>query len=115
MNHPPIRLYLDEDVSATVAKMLRSRGFVAVTTQETNRVGESDESQLEFASNAGMTLLTHNRRDFDGLVRQYVERNQPHAGIIMTAQRPANETVKRLLVILNYVSAEEIRNNIRYI
>ena len=37
-------LYLDEDVSALVAELLRARGFDALTTHEAGRKGAKTES-----------------------------------------------------------------------
>ena len=62
-----IRLYLDEDVSALVGRLVASRGFEARTTGEAGNLGCSDEEQLAYAASQGMTLLTHNRADFDQL------------------------------------------------
>ncbi len=45
-----IRLYLDEDVDALLAKLVRSRGFEAMTTQEAARAGATDADQPAFAS-----------------------------------------------------------------
>jgi hypothetical protein len=39
-------LYIDEDVSALLTKLLRSRGFVVVSAQEAGTLGGSDEEQL---------------------------------------------------------------------
>lgn len=69
MNRLFIELYLDEDVSVLVADLLRARGFIDDTTQETGRTGQNDEAQLEYAVRQHKTLLTHNRADFEALVR----------------------------------------------
>lgn len=50
MNGLFLELYLDEDVDVVVADLLRARGFVARTTLEENRVGATDEQQLECAA-----------------------------------------------------------------
>ena len=46
MNRLFIELYLDEDVSALVAKLLRVRGFTVQTTQEAGRTETDDDKQL---------------------------------------------------------------------
>lgn len=89
MNRLFIELYLDEDVSVLIAQLLRARGFVVMTTQEAAKLGASDREQLEFATSRGLTLLTHNRRDFETLAQSYFESNQTHPGImIATRHRP---------------------------
>ncbi len=110
-----IELYLDEDVSVLVAELLRARGFVALTTRECKRLGSSDREQLEYATSQRKTLLTHNRADFEALAQQYYSAGQIHHGIIVAVRRPAHEIVRRLLMILNQVTADEIKNQLRYI
>ena len=66
-----IELYLDEDVSIVVADLLRARGFIAITTREAGQLGNSDADQLAYTFSQKMTLLTHNRIDFEKLAKQY--------------------------------------------
>jgi predicted nuclease of predicted toxin-antitoxin system len=115
MNHLFIELYLDEDVDVLVAELLKARGFMAITTQKAKQKGRKDSEQLAFATSQQMALLTHNRVDFELLARQYFEAGKTHYGIIIATRRPAYELVRRLLVILNHVTAEEMMNQIRYI
>jgi hypothetical protein len=37
-----IELYLDEDVDVLLAQLMRARGFVVVTTQETGQLRNND-------------------------------------------------------------------------
>ena len=46
-----IELYFDEDVDVLVADLIRARGFRAITTQEVNRKGQTDDEQRAFAVN----------------------------------------------------------------
>jgi hypothetical protein len=57
----------------------------------------------------------HNRADFEALAREYFAAGQAHAGIIIAIRRSPHELASRLLMILNQVTADEIRNQIRYI
>ena len=110
-----IELYLDEDVSVMVADILRARGFVAATTQDAGNLASGDHEQLEYAISQQRTLLTHNRADFEALAQRYFDSDQTHHGIIIAVRRPPNELVKRLLPILNSITADEIENQLRYI
>ena len=110
-----VELYLDEDVSVLVADLLRARGFAATTTQEAGRLGSSDAEQLEYATDQRKTLLTHNRADFESLARQYFSARESHCGIIIATRHSPQEIVRRLLIILNQVTADEIENQLRYI
>ena len=50
----------DEDVYAAVAPALGKAGLDAVSTPETGRLGEPDESQLIWATSEGRALVTFN-------------------------------------------------------
>lgn len=110
-----IELYLDEDVSVLVAELVRARGFVALTTRDAGRLHTSDVDQLAYAVNHHKTLLTHNRADFETLSQTYAATGQTHAGIIIAVRHPPYEIVRRLLLILNQVTADEMRDQVRYI
>ncbi|MBM4044089.1 MAG: hypothetical protein FJ279_03165 [Planctomycetes bacterium] len=110
-----IELYLDEDVSALVGKLVRSRGFAATTAREAGEAGKSDAEQLAFAASQQRTLLTHNRADFEALARQYADEGRTHYGIVIAVRRPPHEIARRLLTILNRVPADEMVNQLRYI
>jgi kynurenine formamidase len=108
-------LYLDEDVDVLVAKLVRARGFDAATTQESDQIGNTDQQQLNYATEHHKTLLTHNRVDFENLARDYVLNGRSHHGIIIAVRRSPYDLVGRLLTILNTVAADEIENQVRYI
>jgi hypothetical protein len=110
-----IELYLDEDVDVLVSKLIQVRGFAATTTQEVGRLGGSDKEQLAYAVSQHKTLLTHNRIDFEILARQYFASGQTHHGIIIAVRRTPQELVRRLLIILNHDTVDEIRDQLRYI
>jgi hypothetical protein len=110
-----IELYLDEDVDVLLAQLVRARGFSAVTTQEAGRLGATDEQQLFYAASQHWALLTHNRADFESLHQAFVAPGREHSGIIIAARRSPYEMVRRLLLILNQVTADEMQNQLRYI
>lgn len=110
-----IELYLDEDVDVLVAGLVRARGFHAITTQEAGQIRNNDAEQLAYAVNQQKTLLTHNRADFEALAQQYLTTGQTHYGIIIAVRRLPYEIVRRLLTILNHVTADEMENQLRYI
>jgi len=115
MNRLFIELYLDEDVDVLVADLVRARGFKAVTTQEAGRKRRDDDEQLGFAASRQSTLLTHNRVDFEALAQRYFTEGKTHSGIIIATRRDPYEIAKRLLVILNHVTADEMTDQIRYV
>jgi predicted nuclease of predicted toxin-antitoxin system len=115
VNHFFIELYLDEDVDVLVADLLRTRGFVATTTRDAGKLQASDAERMACALGRQETLLTHNRADFEALARTYLATGQFHHGIIIATRHPPYEIVRRLLLILNQVTADEMQDQLRYI
>ena len=110
-----VKTYLDENISVVVAELLRSRGFQAISAQEVGNKSLSDSSQLEFASNQKMSILTHDRIDFENLAKEYFVNGKTHHGIIIAVRRPIHEIAERLLKVLNEFTADEMTNQIIYI
>jgi predicted nuclease of predicted toxin-antitoxin system len=92
-------LYTDEDMSALVATLLRSRGLDVTTVPEQATLGKTDPAQLEFAASLNRCLLTHNRVDFERLHLQYMEEERQHFGIIVVPQKNAYEVAQLLKAI----------------
>jgi hypothetical protein len=109
-----IELYLDEDVDILVADLVRARGFRATTTQEAGQLGRSDADQLAYAVQHGQALLTHNRRHFEALAQQYSVEGRTHHGIVLAVRHQPYEIARRLLLILNHVTADELQDQLRY-
>jgi hypothetical protein len=111
-----IALYVDEDVDVLIADLIRARGLMATTTQEAGQLHNNDADQLAYAVSCHCALLTHNRTDFEALAQDYFAAGQTHYdGIIIAVRRPPQEIARRLLRILNHVTAEEMQNQVRYI
>ena len=92
-----------------------ARGFRAMTTQQAGHVGNTDEEQLAFATDQRKPILTDNRVDFEALARKYLEDEKTHSGIIIAVRRHPKELARRVLILLNLLTADEIENQIRYI
>jgi hypothetical protein len=75
--------YLDEDLSPRVAQLLRQSGLDAVSAHEAGHGGRLDLKQLRFATNEERCLVTRNVADFVEIVRDLVNRQEAHAGIIL--------------------------------
>ena len=114
MNRLFIELYLDEDVDVFIADLVRARGFKAITTQEAGQIGKGDEEQLAYSVSLQNTFFTHNRDDFEKLAEEYFEAGKEHHGIIIAVRRQPYEIVRRLLAVLNNVTADEMKNQLRY-
>jgi predicted nuclease of predicted toxin-antitoxin system len=110
-----IRLYVDEDVHESVTPALRRHGYNVLNVREANRRGLSDTEQLAYATAEGRTLFSFNAADYIALHLEYLAQGQEHAGIVISKQIPISETVHRLLILLDQVSAGEIRNQLRWL
>jgi predicted nuclease of predicted toxin-antitoxin system len=110
-----IELYLDEDVSALVAKLLGVRGFMVQTTQGAGRKSTDDDEQLTYAVSQRRAVLTHNRDDFAQLAQDYFATGRKHYGIIIAVRRSPHEIVTRLMTILNQTTADEMEDQVIYI
>jgi len=78
-----VKLYLDEDLSPRVAQLLRQGGWDAVSAHEAGRAGRLDLEQVRFAMHEARCLVTRNVADFLEIVRDLVNRQESHAGIIL--------------------------------
>lgn len=115
MNRLFITIYLDEDVDVLVADLIRAHGFDVKTTLEANKLHSIDEEQLEYAVEQERVFFTHNRVDFESLAKDYFALGREHEGIIIAVRRSPYEIARRLLTILNNVTADEMKNQVRYI
>ena len=107
-------LYTDEDMSALVATLLRSRGLDVITVPEQATLGKTDSEQLEFATSVGRCILTHNRVDFEWLHLQYIEENRQHSGIIVVPQKNPYEVAQRIGILVSALAVDEISNQLLY-
>jgi predicted nuclease of predicted toxin-antitoxin system len=107
-------LYMDEDMSALVARLLRSRGLDVTTVPEQSTLGKTDSEQLEFAASLGRCLVTHNRVDFERLHLQFIEEGKEHCGIIVVPQKTAYEVVQRVGILVNTLTVDSINNQLLY-
>jgi len=110
-----IRLYLDEDIVKNVAPALRARGFDAISVHELSHYGWSDAEHLTYAAAERRAIFTFNAPDYITLHKDYLAKRKPHAGIIVSKQHPIRETIRRLLGLLNRVTAGEMQNQFWWI
>lgn len=107
-------LYTDEDMSALVATLLRSRGLDVTTVPEQTTLGKTDSEQLEFATSISRCIVTHNRVDFERLHLQFIEEDREHCGIIVVPQKSAYEVAQRVSILVNTLTIDSINNQLLY-
>lgn len=107
--------YLDEDVDVDLVPALRKNGYEAYSVHDVGRRGLSDEEQLEFATERGWTVVTHNVGHFKELHIEWLKRRKNHAGIIVSKQVEIGRMLRELLNLLDQVSADEAKNQLFYL
>ncbi|MGH2397107.1 MAG: DUF5615 family PIN-like protein [bacterium] len=81
-----MRLWLDEMISAEVARQLRQRRYDVAAVQEAGHRwawGLDDTQQLEAAVQQGRALVSYNLRDLVPLSQQWAEERRTHWGIVL--------------------------------
>ena len=110
-----IALYLDADVYLRLAELLRDEGFDVISAREVGHDAWSAAEQLAYAASTRRAILTHNRDDFILLAQEYAEAEREHYGIVVSEQLSVGEIERRVLRLLDQVTAEEMKNAFRYL
>jgi hypothetical protein len=110
-----VAIYVDEDVYGDLARVLREHGVDAQSVGEAGRYGLDDSAQLAYAAATGRAVLTFNREHYERLAVEYFLNGWEHAGIIVSPQYTFGELLRRVLRLVESMSAEELRGEIRYL
>ena len=106
---------MDEDVSILIANILRARGFDVITAHDEKMLGRNDSEQLEKAISLQRCLFTHNRIHYEELHRSAISGEEKHFGIIIGTRRNAYELARRIAMLVDTLTADEIENQLLYI
>ena len=109
-----IDLYLDDDTGMPELSAQASRsGCRVVRSDDVGMRGRPDIDHLRFASANGLVLVTCNRRDFLDLHWRFLERPEPHAGIVIVSQTlPKGERIRLLLSFARLAVPRDMANNL---
>jgi hypothetical protein len=110
-----VRFFTDEDIYGATAGALRKAGFDAISTPEAGRLGESDESQLEWAAGEGRVLVTFNVAHFAHLHARWIRQGRRHAGVVVSQQRAIGEFLRRLLHLAASLDREDMRDRLEFL
>lgn len=109
-----IRLYLDEDtMDRALVSALRARGVDVLTAHESDMIERKDDEHLVFATTKGRVLYSFNVGDYCRLSSD----GRSHAGLVLAHQQrySVGEQMRRLLRLMNTLSAEEMQNRIEFL
>lgn len=117
---PPglIRFVADEDFNNRIIRGLlrRKSELDIVRIQDTSLSGADDQSILEWASQEGRILMTHDISTMTRHAFKRTERGKSFAGVIEIPQSLAiGAAIKDILIIAECCSAEEFENQILYL
>jgi len=113
-----VALYTDEDITNSIAKLLRERGYNAISARDVGMIEKSDEEQLVYAAERKMTILIYNRDDFLEIDKKWRAAQRTHYGILISEQfssRQIGEFIRRLSNFLDRVTADEMIDLVRYL
>ena len=68
-----------------------------------------------YAVSQRRAVVTHNRVDFEKQHKKLLENGMNHYGVIIAKRRKDAEVVNKILALLDAVTAEEMKNQLRYI
>jgi hypothetical protein len=105
------KLYLDEDITDLLARVLRSAGDDVVSAHEVGMRGKSDDEQLKYAIAEGRAILSFNVAHFPTLARWAFDNQIEHFGIVVSTQLDFKNLLHRVQALLDNVTAEDLRNN----
>jgi len=110
-----VAIYADADFRGKVIAQLRSHGYDAAYAPDLGHDHWNDEQHLVYAADNNRALLTHNIKHFEPLYEAWWEAGRKHAGIIVSPQWETGELMRRLLKLLNTVTADEMINNYKHL
>jgi hypothetical protein len=102
-----IRLHTDEDVDPDLAVQLTRLGYDVLSCHAARNDNQSlsDEWQLEYAVSLQRTIFTYNVVHFYELDARWRGVGREHHGIVVSAQLPISELVRRTKQHLDTFSA----------
>ena len=92
-----MRFHLDQDVDVELAFRLRKRAHSALTAPDAGSTSLSNGSQLDYAASVGRVPVTHNRRHFRRLHKQWQSEARKQCAIVISRHMNTDELERRLL------------------
>lgn len=109
------KLLLDEQIWVYLATLLREQGYDVTHIYEAGLDGKPDPEVLRSAVENHRAVVTFNIKHFVPLARQYSEEGKEHYGIVVSDEIPQGELQRRVIKLLESVSADDLKNIIRFL
>lgn len=111
-----VKIYTNESVSIAITEGLKRRGIEAWSAKDTGNLAMTDEEQLSYATQIKAAIFTHDD-DFLKLAIKWSDEGREHWGVIYTHQqyRSVGECIKRLRLLADILSAEDMKNHIEFL
>lgn len=78
-------------------------------------LSQRDDEQVSLAASEERAIVTFNFSDFVLLHEHYIADGKEHWGIILSTEESTGVLMHRLLRLLNSVTADELKNQIRWL
>ncbi|HKJ39518.1 MAG TPA: DUF5615 family PIN-like protein [Anaerolineales bacterium] len=111
----PPKLLLDEQIWVYLATILREQGFDVHHVTEVGLDHTPDPKILEEAAKNHQAVVTFNIKDFIPLAHEYMVEGKEHFGIVVSNEISQGELKKRVTKLLDNVSADELKNMVRFL
>lgn len=111
----PPKLYLDENIQGSLLAQLRRQGIDVLAPADAGMLGASDDQQLAYAAAQQRAILTFNVRHFERVHAEYLMAGREHWGVLLSKEESIGVLVHRLLRLVNTLSAEDLKNQSRWL
>ncbi len=78
-------------------------------------LSKSDDQQLAYAATQQRAILTFDVRHFERIHTEYLIAGREHWGVLLSKEEPVGVLVHRLLRLVNTLSAEDLKNQARWL
>ena len=105
-------LYLNENIPVQIINHFSRLGIKSIHTHQVENNGISDEAQLIYAAKNKYILVTHNRKHFLKLHKEWMSESKKHYGIITIGQKGSNQKIAER--IYNYLENDFHKANLPF-
>lgn len=115
MGKGPPKLLLDEHIWDYLANILRKQGFDVIHGNEVDLVSTVDNQIMQYAAGEHRAVVTFNIKHFIPLAIQYFKDGKEHYGVVVSKELSQGELQRRVIKLLESVTAEELMNSVKYL